>query len=159
MEEKINACQTLAELAELERTHSLNEEEQRLVFERRLWIFLRIYEWREENERLGLEPTISDFWTPEQRETYLRDWLDDSDAIEAIRGEKRTHDEMMNEEPSISYQVNEEVLQMGRGEVDDNERPFYIESIRQVNTKKFRMKAMNIVSSLPMRLWTLKLLV
>ena len=39
MEEKINACQTLAELGELERTHLLNEEEQRLVFERRLQIF------------------------------------------------------------------------------------------------------------------------
>ena len=57
MEEKINACQTLAELGELERTHLLNEEEQRLVFERRLQIFQRIHEWREENERFGLEPT------------------------------------------------------------------------------------------------------
>ena len=143
MEEKINACQTLADIAELERTHLLNEEERRLVFERRLQIFLRIHEWREENKRLGLEPTISDFWTPEQRETYLRDWLDDSDVMEAVRGEKRTHDEMMNEEPSTSHQVNEEVLQMGRGEVDDNERPFYIESVTQVNTKKFKTKAMN----------------
>ena len=43
MEEKINACQTLTDLAELERTHFLNEEEQRLVFERRLQIFLRIH--------------------------------------------------------------------------------------------------------------------
>ena len=142
MEEKINACQTLADIAELERTHLLNEEERRLVFDRRLWIFLRIHEWREENERLGLESTISDFWTPEQRETYLRDWLDDSDVMEAVRGEKRTHDEM-NEEPSTSHQVNEEVLQMGRGDVDDNERPFYIESVTQVNTKKFKTKAIN----------------
>ena len=144
MEEKINACQTLAELAELERIHSLNEEERRQVFERRLWMFLRIHEWREENERLGLEPTISDFWTAEQRETYLRDWLDDSNVMEAIRGEKRTHDEMMDEGPSTSHSVNEEVLQTGRGEVDgDNERPFYIESVRQVNTKKSKTKAMN----------------
>ena len=45
MEERINACQTVADIAELERTHFLNEEEQRLVFERRLWIFLRIHEW------------------------------------------------------------------------------------------------------------------
>ena len=34
-------------------------------------------------------------------------------------------------------------MQTGRGEVDDNERPFYIESVRQVNTKKFKTKAMN----------------
>ena len=138
-----SACQMLAKLAELERIHSLNEEERRLVFERRLWVFLRIHGWREENERLGLEPTISDFWTAEQRKTYLPDWLDDSDVMEAIRGEKRMHNEMMDEEPSTSHPVNEEVLQTGRCEVDDNERPFYIESVRQVNMKKFKTKAMN----------------
>ena len=32
---------------------------------------------------------------------------------------------------------------MGRREVDGNERPFYIESVTQVNKKKFRTKAMN----------------
>ena len=133
MEEKINACQTLAELAELERTHLLHEEEQRLVFERRLQIFQRIYEWREENKKLGLEPTISDFWTPEQRQRFLDEWSDDSYIIEASRGEKRTYDEMMSEEPSTS--------QLGRGEVDDNERPFYIESARQVYAKKFKTNA------------------
>ena len=135
MEEKISACQTLAELAELERIHSLNEEEQRLVFERRLQIFQRIHEWREENKNLGLEPAISDFWTPEQRQRFLDEWSDDSYIIEATRGEKRTYDEMMSEEPSTS--------QMGRGEVDegDNERPFYIESVRQVYTKKFKTNA------------------
>ena len=65
-----NACQTLTDIAELERTHSLNEEEQRLVFERRLQIFLRIYEWREENKRLGLEPAISDSWTPNRDKDF-----------------------------------------------------------------------------------------
>ena len=133
MEEKISACQTLAELAELERIHSLNEEERRLVFERRLWMFLRIHKWREKNERLGLESTILDFWTPEQRQRFLNERSDD--IIEASRGEKRTYDEMMSEEPSTS--------QLGRGEGDegDNERPFYIESVRQVYTKKFRTNA------------------
>ena len=63
----------------------------------------------------------------------MRDWLDDSDIMEAIRGAKCTHDEMMNEEPSTSHHVNEEVLQTGRGE----------ESVTQVNTKKFNTKAMN----------------
>ena len=102
MEEKINASQTLTDIAELERTHSLNEEEQRLVFERRLRIFLRIYKWREENKRLGLEPAISDSWTPEQRQSFLNEWLDESYITEAIRGEKRMHDEMMNEKSSTS---------------------------------------------------------
>ena len=42
---------------------------------------------------------------------------------------------MVSEEPSTS--------QLGRGEVDegDNERPFYIDSVRQVYTKKFRTNA------------------
>ena len=75
-----------------------------------------------------------------------KEWVEESYIMEAIRGEKRTHDEVINEEPSTSHRVNEEVLQMGRGEVDgedDNERPFYIDSVTQVNTKKFRTKAMN----------------
>ena len=130
----------MAELGELERTHLLNEEEQRLVFERRLQIFQRIQEWREKNKNLGLEPAISDFWTPEQRQRFLHEWSDDSYIIEASRGEKRTYDEMMSEEPSTSQQG---ALQTGRSEGDegDNERPFYIESVRQVYTKKFRTNA------------------
>ena len=160
MEEKINRCQTLAELCELERTHLLNEEEQRLVFERRLQIFQRIHEWREENQKLGIEPAILDFWTPEQRQRFLNEWNDDSYIIEASCGEKRTYDEMMSEEPSTS--------QVGRGEVDegDNERPFYIESARQVllllllllfKTRKFKTNATSYLFSLRMSLPTLKL--
>ena len=68
MEEKINACQTQAELAELERMHSLNEEERRALLERRMQIFFRIRVWREENKKLGLEPTISDSWNPQKKE-------------------------------------------------------------------------------------------
>ena len=108
--------------AEVERTPPLNEEEQRLMFERlferRLQIFLRIHEWREENKKFGLEPTISDTWTLDQREKFLRDWLDDLDIREAIRGEKRTYDEMMNEEPSTSHHMNcnEGALQTDGGE-------------------------------------------
>ena len=110
MEEKINACQTLAELAELERTLLLNEEERRLVFERRMQIFFRIRDGREENKKLGLEPTISEHWTPEQRESFLRDWLDDESAIM----EASCSDETINP----SEQVNEgaSTSQVGRGE-------------------------------------------
>ena len=47
--------------------------------------------------------------------------------MDASRGEKRTFDEMMDEEPPASHQ--EGALQVGRGEVDDNERPFCVESV------------------------------
>ena len=100
-------------------------------------IFFRIREWREENKKLGVEPTISDNWTPEQRKRFLQDWLDDSVIIEASRSEKRSYDEMMNEDPSTSERVNEgaSTSQAGRGkkrshdEVDDedDERPCAIE--------------------------------
>ena len=43
---------------------SLTEEEQRLVFERKLEIFQRIAQWRAENQELGLSSDISDNWTP-----------------------------------------------------------------------------------------------
>ena len=146
MEEKINECQTLAELAELERTHSLNEEERRALFERRMQVFFRIRDWREENKKLGLEPTISDQWTPEQRESFLRDWLDDEPAIM----EASCSDETIN----ASEHVNEgaSTSQLGRGEkrmhdeVDDDEedeRPYAIEGVKEVNIKKFRTKGTN----------------
>ena len=45
---------------------------------------------------------------------------------------------MMDEEPSTSHQG---ALQTGCGEVDDDERPFYVESVRQVYRKKFRTNA------------------
>ena len=94
--------------------------------------------WREKNKKFELEPTISDMWTPGQREKFLRDWFKELNIMEASCGEKHTYDEMMNEG----------VLQTGRGEKrsqddEDNERPFYIESVTQVNTKKFRTTAMN----------------
>ena len=147
MEEKINACQTLADIAGLERTHLLNEEERRLMFERRMQIFFRIRDWREENKKLGLEPTISDHWTPEQRESFLRDWLDDESPIM----EASCSDEMIN----LSEHVNERASasQLGRGEkrmhdeVDDDdendERPYVIENVKEVNINKFKTKGTN----------------
>ena len=100
MKEKINTCQTLVGIAELERMHSLNEEERHLVFERQLEIFLRIQKWREENKNLGPEPSILDMWTPEQRQRFLNEWNDDQSVLDSVqtgRGQKRSHDEMHDE--------------------------------------------------------------
>ena len=111
----------LADIAELERRRSVNEEEKRLVFERRLQIFLRIHEWREENKKLGLEPAISDSWSPEHRQRFLDEWNDDQSmlgSVQVCRGQKRSHDEIHDDS------------------AQDDERPFYIESVTQVNTKK-----------------------
>ena len=51
--------ETLKAIDEYEARNTLNDEQRRELFERRLQTFLRIREWREENEHLGLEPTIS----------------------------------------------------------------------------------------------------
>ena len=97
--------ETLKEIDENASENDLMDEERRALIERRMRVLIRMREWREENKKLGLEPTISDNWTPEQRKSFLRDWLDDSPIVEASRSEERTYDEMMNEDPS--EQVNE----------------------------------------------------
>ena len=72
---------------------------------------------------MGLESTISDYWTSGQREIFLRDWFD-------------------------YHSINEGALQTGRGEKrsyedDDDERPYAIDKVKEVNTKKFRTKGTN----------------
>ena len=154
MNKEIINCHTIAELNSLQRMHALTEQEQRLVFERQMGIFQRIAEWRMENERMGLVPDISDTWTPEQREAFLRDWFDDQVISQTSHGEKRSHEEI-NEGASTSQPGrgqkrfydemlggdDEEPVQIGRGQ--DDERPFNIESVTQVNIKKFRTTGMN----------------
>ena len=143
--------ETLKEIDEYAMKNALRDEERRALFERRMQIFFRIREWREENKQLGLEPTISDHWTPEQRESFLRDWLDDSPIIEATCCEERTYDEMMNEDPFEQVNEGASTSQAGRGEKrthkgvgdDDDERPYVIENVKEVNIKKFRTKGTN----------------
>ena len=87
--------ETLKEIDEYASENNLSDEERRALIERRMQIFFRIRDWREENKKLGLEPTISDHWTPQQRESFLRDWFDD----DLINMEASCSDEMMNEGP------------------------------------------------------------
>ena len=158
MNKEIINCHTIAELDSLQRMHTLTEQEQRLVFEKQMEIFERIREWRLENEQLGLAPDLTDTWTPEQRERFLREWNNDEAMLQANRGEKRSFDEMMDGDEPLelngALQANpgekrsyDEILdgddpaQIGRGQ--DNERPFNIESVTTVNIKKFRTTGMN----------------
>ena len=145
--------ETLKEIDEHAMKNALTDEERRALFERRMQIFFRIREWREENKKLGLEPTISDSWTPQQRESFLQDWFDDSPIIEASRSEERTYDEMMNEDPFEQVNEGASTSQAGRGEKrthegvgdddDEDERPYVIENVKEVNIKKFRTKGTN----------------
>ena len=114
-----------------------NEERQALI-ERRIQIMIRMREWREENKKLGLEPTISDNWTPQQMTS---------------RNEKRTYDKMISEDPSDQVNEGASTSQAGRGEKrslndlddddEDDERPYVIENVKEVNIDKFKTKGTN----------------
>ena len=141
--------ETLKEIDDYESKNALTDEERRALFERRMQIFFRIRDWREVNKKLGLEPTVSDNWTPQQRESVLRDWFGD----ESINMEASCSDEMTNEDPS-DHQGNEgaSTSQMGRGEKrmhdeveedEEDERPYTIEGVKEVSIKKFKTKGTN----------------
>ena len=155
MQKRLESFETLKEIDEYALENNLTDEERRVLFERRMQLFFRTREWREENRKFGLERTISGRWTPEQRKSFLQDWLDDSPIVEASRSDERTYDEMMNED--LSDQVNEgaSTSQAGRGEKrshddvdgdiddDDDGRLYVIENVKEVNIDKFKTKGTN----------------
>ena len=66
--------------------------------------------------------------------------------------EARRSDEMMNEDPSDQVNEGASTSQAGRGEKrthdevddeDEDERPYAIEGVKEVNIKKFRTKGTN----------------
>ena len=117
--------------------------------ERQIEIFQRIMQWRLENEQLGLTPDLTDTWTPVQRQIFLQDWQDDEIMLQPVHGQKRTYEEMTADDDDDGLPVT----QVGRGqkrsheEIDDdddsNAIPFVVESVKQVNVKKFRTTGMN----------------
>ena len=147
METKIKECQAFKELLVLGSQSVFNEIEQRLVFERQIEIFQRIMEWRLKNEQLGLAPNLTDTWTPVQRQRFLQDWQDDEIVLQPVHGQKRTYEEMAADDDGLP------ITQVGRGQKrsheeidDDNDSsgiPFVVESVKQVNVKKFKTTGMN----------------
>ena len=116
-------CQTIAELLVLESQNVLNELEERLVFERKMEIFLR----RLENEQLGIVPDLTDTWTPEQRQRFLYDWQDEELPMRMNRCEKRSYEETSNDN-------NES----GQDDGAARSNVFTVQSVKQVNVKKFK---------------------
>ncbi len=64
---------TIEELLTLESLYDLNEYEEGSVFERKVEVITRRAEWAIENERIGLPADLTDNWTHEQRERFIRD--------------------------------------------------------------------------------------
>ena len=60
-----------------------------LIFEQRISILGRLMQWGVENEAMGLVGSISDSWTPEQRQQFIEDWMDDELLIQEGFGKKR----------------------------------------------------------------------
>ena len=125
MERRIKECQTIAELLTLENQSVFNESEKRLLFERKMEIFVRIRGWRLENERLGLIPELTDTWTPEQRERFLCDWGNDEPQVG--HGQKRSHEETINDD-----------IETGQDDDAETSDAFTVVGVRQVNMKKFK---------------------
>ena len=102
------------------------------MFERKLEIYVRISNWRAENEQLRILCDITDNWTPVEREVFLRDWNDDEGLVQVGHGQKRTYDEM-----------EDDLQDDPQDDQSENERPFFVESGVQVNIKKFRTTGIN----------------
>ena len=120
----ISECSTLAQLKELEEKFPLNELEKNMVFNRRLNILVRLLDWSIENEALGLEGSMSDSWTPEERQAFIEDWMNDEPLIQSGFGEKRGYDEMSDDNAGTSREVR-------------NDNYFAVKHSKQVRIQKF----------------------
>ena len=154
----ILACETTADLTELEARYVFSEYEQALAFERKVDIVGRLLEWGLENQQLGLAPQLTDAWSPEQRQQFLLDWQNDRDLRE-ISEDSVLHDvtrqwTVEDRESFYSdWQDDDALLQVGRGqkrsideatdgagaadEVSDTNF-FTVTNMKQVQVKKFR---------------------
>ena len=88
--EKIGEAQTVAELTDLERRYNLTDLERDLLFEK-IEIMSHLLRWEMENERYGIAANLTDSWTPEQRQSFMKDWRDDElllhdDKVELASG-------------------------------------------------------------------------
>ena len=104
----IKESTTLAQLLELEKKFSFNQHEKTLIFEQRISILARLIEWGVENEAMGLVGSISDSWTPEQRQQFIKDWMDDEPLIQEGFGKKRSYDEMRDDDSGTSTEVRDD---------------------------------------------------
>jgi hypothetical protein len=129
---KIFDSQTVEELLTLESLYDLNEYEQGLVFERKVEVITRRAEWAIENERMGLPADLTDNWTHEQGERFIRDWENDEpfqqmmlddDLMQFGRGQKRPVNEV-NDGASTSNEVSDSDF-------------FTLTNYKQVNVRKF----------------------
>ena len=99
---------SLAQLLELEKKFSFNEHEKTLIFEQRISILGRLMQWGVENEAMGLVGSISDSWTPEQRQQFIEDLMDDEPLIQEGFGKKRSYDEMRDDDSGTSTEVRDD---------------------------------------------------
>ena len=85
---------------------------------RRVEIIQCILQWRRENEQQGIEVTLTDAWTPEERQRLLAEWTDDDGLQEVL---SQQNDEIFQELPreiSLSQQDNQLELQDETSSID-----------------------------------------
>ena len=78
-----------------------------------------------ENEAIGLVGSISNSGTPEQRQQFFEDWMDDEPLIQEGFGKKRSYDEMHGDDSGTSTEVREA------------KSYFIVTDLKQVRVRKF----------------------
>ena len=137
----IRESTTLAQLLELEKKYSLNEHEKDLMFGKRIAIISRLIEWGKENEAMGLENSISDSRTPEVREKFIEDWMNDEWMNQEGFRKKRNHNEMHDDNNCGTDE-----------EVRDDISYFTTKDLNQVRVPKFATTGLDFRFILTIRL-------
>ena len=144
---RILACRTVEELCALESLYVLNTLEQSLINERKIEIIA-------DEQRHELSTDLFSTWTSEQVQEFIDEWnddgplqqltLDEAPTIQQGRGEKRTTDEL---DENNNEDVNDGASTSKQG--DDDERYFsVIDKINEVKIKKFKTTALKYVVKL-----------
>jgi hypothetical protein len=160
MDSRIENCETLAQLGELETElgSDMTFLEHQQIFERRTELIQRVLEWAREHRAMGLIQSIGDSWTPMERQRFLDMWKDDEPLRSITFGSGTVLENMMTawtDEQRARFEHDWDddtgLFQMGRGEkrahdeVNDDAGPsdevrdnfFTVTNLKQVKVKKF----------------------
>ena len=88
---------------------------------------------------IGFALDLTDTWIPEQRERFLHDWQDNEFIAQINQGQKRSYEEMIDDEPQTGGGVDE----MSDDETSDESNFFTVDRVKQVNVKKFKTTGMD----------------
>ena len=161
MANRIERCETLAQLAELEEElgSNITYYEHQQIFERRMELIQQMLEWGREHKAMGLIESMCDNWTSTKRQRFLDLWNDEKPLQSMVCVSGAELEGMMvnwtaEQQASFEHDWNDDswLLQMGRGdkraheEVNDGAGTsdeirdvfFTVTKVKKVQVKRFR---------------------